>query len=100
MVKPMQCLWRECVAVSRLRTPARPAASPDALACYWDELFDAVCGRLEHLVEDSTDATLRTGVLECVGALAQLQVSFSDERARHRQQPHDVVALKPPRNAL
>jgi hypothetical protein len=110
MLKPMQsspglgvATALERVAgdtVSRLRAQERGATSPDALACYWDELFNAVCARLEHLVEDSAGATLRSGVLECVGALAQLNISSSDERARHRRQTHDVVALKPPRNAF
>ncbi len=84
--------------VSSLRGHERWAASPDALACYWDELFDAVCARLEHLVEHSADAPLKDGVLECVAALAQLHESFSDERARHRQQAQDILALRPPRS--
>ena len=37
--------------VTSLRTHERWASSPDALSCYWDELFNAICGRLEQLVE-------------------------------------------------
>jgi hypothetical protein len=84
--------------VTSLRTHERWASSPDALACYWDELFNAVCARLEHLVEDSTQAPLQDGVRECVAALQQLHASFLDERAKHRQQALDIMALRPPRD--
>jgi hypothetical protein len=84
--------------VTRLRSHDRWASSPDALACYWDELFDAVCARLEHLVEHTAEAPLQAGVRECVEALGQLHASFNDERVRHRQQAQDLVALRPPRD--
>jgi hypothetical protein len=81
-------------AVTSLRAHERWASSPDALACYWDELFNAICALLEHLVEHSTEAPLQDGVRECVAALQQLQASFDDERKRHRQQAQDVMALR------
>jgi hypothetical protein len=84
--------------VASLRAHEQWASSPDALACYWDELFNAVCARLEHLVEHSAEASLQAGVRECVAALAQLHVSFNDERSRHRQPAQDIMALRPPRN--
>jgi hypothetical protein len=85
-------------AVVSLQAHERWASSPDALACYWDELFNAVCARLEQLAEHSTEAPVQTGVRDCAEALAQLHVSFTDERARHRQQAQDLVALRPPRD--
>jgi hypothetical protein len=80
--------------VTTLRAHARWATSPDAMACYWDELFNAVCGRLELLAQHSAELPLQTGVRECVAALGQLHASFHDERARHRQQAHDIIALR------
>ena len=84
--------------VIRLRSHERWASSPDALTCYWDELFDAVCARLEHLVEQSAEAPLQAGVRECVQALGQLHASFDGERVRHRQQAQDIMALRPLRD--
>lgn len=81
--------------VVSLRAHERWASSPDALACYWDELFNAVCARLEQLADHSAEPPFQAGVHECVAALTQLHVSFSDERARHRQQAFDLAALHP-----
>lgn len=83
--------------VTSLRDHERWASSPDALACYWDELFNAVCERLEHLADHSAEPPLQAGMRECVTALQQLHVSFDDERARHRQQTRDQFALRTPR---
>jgi hypothetical protein len=85
-------------AVTSLRSHERWASSPDALACYWDELFNAVCARLEQLAQSSTEPPLQAGMCECVQALQQLHTSFDDERARHRQQAQDIIALRPPRD--
>jgi hypothetical protein len=82
--------------VTRLRTHERWVSSPDALACYWDELFNAVCARLELLAQHSAEPPLQAGVLECVAALEQLHASFRDERARHGQQARDIMALRSP----
>jgi hypothetical protein len=87
-------------AVSNLRTHDRWAPSPDALACFWDELFNAVCARLEQLAARSTEAPIQAGMQECAQALAQLHASFNDERARHVQQAKDLVALRQPSNPL
>jgi hypothetical protein len=86
--------------VARLREHERWASSPDALACYWDELFNAVCARLDHLADHSAEPPLQAGVRECVAALAQLQASYSDERARHCQQALDIMALRPRHDLL
>ena len=83
-----------------LRVYERWASSPDAMSCYWDELFNAVCERLEHLAQLSADPPLHDGVQECVAALAQLHVSISDERARHRLPAGDAMALRQPRDLL
>jgi predicted metal-dependent hydrolase len=83
--------------VTCLQSHDRWASTPDALACYWDELFNAVCARLEHLAEESAQPPLQTGMFECVAALEQLHASVIDERARHRQQALDVAALRPQR---
>ena len=85
-------------AVPNLWTHERWASSPDALSCYWDELFNAVCARLEQLAAHSAEPCTQAGVLECVEALAQLHTSFSSERERHVQQAKDVVALRPLRD--
>jgi hypothetical protein len=85
-------------SVASLRAHERWASSPDALACYWDELFNAVCIRLEHLAQHSAEPPIQTGMRECVQALQQLHESFNDERARHRQQAQDVLALRPPKS--
>lgn len=94
----------ECVpgdTAASLRSDERWASPPpDALACNWDELFNAVCARLEQLAQRSAEPPLRDGVRECVDALAQLHASFDDERARHRQQALDLVVLKPPLDPL
>ena len=58
-------------SVARLWTHERWASSPDALACYWDELFNAVCARLEQLAAHSAEPPIQAGVLECAQALAQ-----------------------------
>jgi hypothetical protein len=84
-------------SVASLRAHERWASSPDALACYWDELFNAVCARLEQLAQHSTEPSLQVGVRECVAALQQLHASYDDERKRHRQQAQDIIALRPPR---
>lgn len=86
--------------VASLREHERWATSADALACYWDELFNAVCDRLDHLAERSTEPALQVGVRECVAALAQLHTSFSHECARHCRQALDIVALRSPRELL
>jgi hypothetical protein len=86
--------------VASLQAHERWASSPDALACYWDELFNAVCARLEQLAQRSAEPALQAGVHECVAALAQLHASFTDERARHRRQARHLVALRPPRDPL
>ena len=83
--------------VATLRVHERWASSPDALACYWDELFNAVCDRLTQVADRSAEQPLQAGVRECVAALQQLHTSFDDERIRHRQQVQDIVALRPPR---
>lgn len=82
--------------VTSLRAHARWASSPGAMSCYWDELFNAVCARLEHLAQHSAEAPLQAGVLECVEALEQLHASFRDERARHHRQAQDIMALRSP----
>ncbi len=84
--------------LASLREHERWATSADALACYWDELFDAVCARLDHLAEHSAEPALQAGVRECVAALAQLHASFSDERARYWQPALDISAVRPPRD--
>lgn len=86
--------------VISLQAHERWVTSPDALACYWDELFNAVCARLEQLADHSAEAPLQAGVRECVAALAQLHESFHDERARHCQQARDITALRYPRDLL
>lgn len=106
MLNPLQGKSTVCVitalervaddSVSRLWAPERWALSPDALACYWDELFNAVCSRLEQLAADSAELTTQAGVRECAEALAQLHASFNDERARHVQPVKDLVALRQP----
>jgi hypothetical protein len=73
-------------------------AAPDAMQCYWDELFNAVCARLEQLAQHSAEPSMQAGVRECVAALAQLHASFDDERARQRQQAADLMAFQPPRD--
>jgi hypothetical protein len=110
MLNPLQSASPVCLTtalervagdtVASLRAHEHWVSSPDALACYWDELFNAVCARLEQLAQHSTDAPLQAGVLECVAALAQLHASFHDERARHCQQAKDLVALRQPRDPL
>jgi hypothetical protein len=87
-------------SVSSLWGHERWASSPDALACYWDELFNAVCARLEQLAAQSTEAPIQAGVQECAAAMAQLHASFNDERARHVQQAKDLVALRWPSDPL
>lgn len=83
--------------VASLQSHDRWASSPDALACYWDELFNAVCGRLAHLAAQSAEPPLQAGVFECVAAREQLHASVIDERTRHRQQALDLAALRPQR---
>ena len=83
-------------SVSSLWNHERWASSPDALACYWDELFNAVCARLEQLAAHTAEPQTQAGVRECAEALAQLHASFNDERARHVQQAKDLVALRQP----
>jgi hypothetical protein len=73
-------------SVSSLRAHPAWATSPDALTCYWDELFDAVCARLEQLAQHSAEPPLQMGVRECVAALQQLHASFDNERAAQRRQ--------------
>jgi hypothetical protein len=87
-------------SVSNLRTHDLWALAPDALTCYWDELFNAVCARLEQLAAHSAEPPLQAGVGECVAALGQLHGSLGDERARRREQPGDVMALRQPRDPL
>jgi hypothetical protein len=86
--------------VASLQSHDRWASSPDALACYWDELFNAVCARLEQLAARSTEPPIQAGMQECAQALAQLHATFNDERARHLQQAKDLVALRQPSNPL
>ena len=86
--------------VTRLKADERWASSPDAMAGHWDELFNAVCARLEQLAQHSAEAPLQDGVRECVQALVQLQASFNDERARHRQPAEDLLAVRQPRAPL
>ncbi len=87
-------------SVASLWNHERWASSPDALACYWDELFNAVCTRLEQLAAHSAELPTQAGVRECAEALAQLHASLNDERARHVQQAKDLLALRPPSDLL
>jgi hypothetical protein len=86
--------------VTSLQGHERWASSPDAMACYWDELFNAVCARLEQLAQRSAEPLQQAGIQECVAALAQLHASFTDERARHCQQARQLAALYLPRDPL
>jgi hypothetical protein len=72
---------------------AAPMAA-DTMACYWDELFGAVCVRLTQLAERSTEPTIRAGVSECVAALTQLGAGVAPERALHRQRELELLALR------
>ncbi len=80
MLNPLQGL--EPVWAPHVVDTSSPAPA-DALECYWDELFGAVCARLTLLGEHSADPTIQAGVLECVAALAQLRGSAAQTRARH-----------------
>ena len=83
--------------VASLRAHERWASSPDALGCYWDELFNAVCARLDQRADHSAEPALQAGVRECVAALAQLHVSLDNQRARRGRRAADFAALQPPR---
>jgi hypothetical protein len=71
-----------------------PDRAADAAASDWDELFNAVCARLTQFAEHSSERTIRDGVPECVGALAQLGACAAQERALHRRQQLELAALQ------
>jgi len=94
MLNPLQGL--EPVWAPQIVDTAWPVAG-DALECYWDELFGAVCGRLALLGDRCADPTMRDGMLECVAALAQLRASAAQSRAR---QSRGAVATAEPSSAV
>ena len=106
MLNPVQGYSTVCLITALERVTGDPvsspwaqerlASSPDALTFYWDELFNAVCARLEQLAAHTAEPQTQAGVRECAEALAQLHASFNDDRARQVQQARDLVALQLP----
>jgi hypothetical protein len=63
-----------------------PLVPSDVAVRDWDDLFDAIAGRLTAMsAETGTTNKLRAGMLECVEAMGQLHAILAHERARNHQ---------------
>lgn len=82
--------------------PALDGASTDVAMDDWDDLFRAVKARLRRIVAERPGAKtetdlqdalsqIRTGVLECVGAMEQLQSTLVHEASRRHQLEIDFI---------
>jgi hypothetical protein len=79
---------------------AAPLGSAHGSPPNWDILVDAVCVRLTDLACRATAREVQIGVLDCVAALARLNVELAYERARHTEQKLQArSALADPKRA-
>jgi diguanylate cyclase (GGDEF)-like protein len=91
------------VAQTALEPAAAGALQSDVASADWQGLLDAVKARLQSTVDARRDpgapspdlpARVRSGVLECVAALDQLQATLAHELGRRRKLEVEIFAAR------